>query len=152
MASNTRGRRFLALCAVTPLLAGAASCGAIIPPEGPSLLAERRAIANGPSGQRRGPDGYTQLGAFPNSAATQLADGTVGAARNDLATVGAAQNAVSPAGAAAADYQRSVAEAEAARLQQGKDVEAALAVDKGAEAAGPAGPTTEEILREIEGR
>lgn len=152
MASNIRGRRFLALCAVTPFLAGMASCGAIIPPEGPSLLAERPVIASGPSGQRRGPDGYTQLGAFPNSAAAQLADGTVVAARNDLAATGAAQNALVPAGAAAADYRRSVAEAEAVRRQQGKDVEAALSVDKAAEPAGPAGPTTEEILREIEGR
>lgn len=128
-----------------------ASCGSIFPPEGPSLLAQKPIIDSGPSGQRRGPDGYVQLGAFPNVAASQLPDSTVVAERTDLKTVGTAQNGLETT--AAADYQRSLAEAKAAKLQQRKEIEASLALDKASAAkAAPAGQTSQEILLEIEGR
>lgn len=148
MTSRAHCRRFAVLAAVLQVLA---SCGSLVPAEGPSLLAQRPAIDSGPSAQRRGADGYTQLGAFPLSAAPQLPDATIGTERAQLRSAGATQNGLLPD--AAAEYQRSIAEGKAIKLRQQKEVAAALAPD-GTSAAPPepAAQTSEDVLREIEGR
>lgn len=135
--------RLVAVLAVAPLAGG---CN-LIPPEGPSKLAQRPPIASGPSAQRLGPDGYPQLGAFPRSATTQLDDATVTAERGSLKAAASSQNVA--AGSAAAQYQRSVADAKLVQAQTRRDVEAAVAVQRGGNEPAADG---EDVLRAIEGR
>lgn len=80
MINALRGASLLAICAVLPLV----GCAPLMRPEGPSKVAQRAPIDSGPSTQRRGPDGYPLLGAFPSSAAPQLADAEVNAERSGL--------------------------------------------------------------------
>ena len=129
MNNALRGARLLAIFALVPLV----GCQSFYRPEGPSKVAQRAPIESGPSTQRRGPDGYPLLGAFPSSAATQLTDATVNAERSGLQGAQAGQGS---AGAnAAADYDRSLAEAKALRLKTHQDVDAAIVTS------GPGGDT-----------
>ncbi|BDA85038.1 hypothetical protein Sa4125_25800 [Aureimonas sp. SA4125] len=116
-----RGARLLAIVALVPL----GGCETFFRPEGPSKVAQRAPIDSGPSTQRRGPDGYPLLGAFPSSAAAQLPDATVNAERGGLQ--GAKVGQGTEGATAAADYERSLAEARALRLKTVQDVDAAIA-------------------------
>ena len=121
MINASRGARLLAIFALVPLV----GCAPLIRPEGPSKVAQRAPIETGASTQRRGPDGYPLLGAFPSSAAAQLPDATVTEERADLQ--GAAGSQGTAGATAAADYARSLAEARALRLKTRNDVDAAIA-------------------------
>jgi hypothetical protein len=143
--THSRDLRLVAVLALVSVLAG---CGTLVPAEGPSKLAQRPKIDSGPSAQRLGPDGYPLLGAFPKSAATQLPEPTVVAERNSLKATATVQN--TGAGTAGADYQRSLAEAAALRAETRRKVDAAVA--NGAGTGTDAEASSEEILRQIEGR
>jgi hypothetical protein len=121
MINALRGASLLAIFVVLPLV----GCAPFMRPEGPSKMAQRAPIDSGPSTQRLGPDGYPLLGAFPNSAAPQLADGEVTTERSGLQGAQAGQGT---AGATAdADYARQLAEARALRLKTRQNVDAAIA-------------------------
>lgn len=143
MKDLTRGMRPATILVIAALAGGCT----LIPPEGPSILAQRPKIDSGPSAQRLGPDGYPLLGAFPNSAAAQLPDAAVGARRGDLQSAAATQNASGTS--AAAMYRQSIAEAEAVRAQTRRDVDAAVSTGQ---SVGAPAMTNEEVLRRIEGR
>ncbi|MBC8128883.1 MAG: hypothetical protein H7Y08_01025 [Rhizobiaceae bacterium] len=133
----------MVLC-VAPL---ATACG-LIPPEGPSQLDMRPRIDSGPSAQRLGPDGYPLLGAFPSSAAAQLPDAEVVAERGQLQSAAGTQAATLRSGNA--EYVRSVADSKAAQTATRQEVDAAVSQARGSD--GPLTVTSEDVLREIEGR
>ncbi|GGD18579.1 hypothetical protein [Aureimonas glaciei] len=121
MINALRGASLLAIFVVLPLV----GCAPLMRPEGPSKVAQRAPIDSGPSTQRRGPDGYPLLGAFPSSAAPQLADAEVNAERSGLQGAQAGQG--TEGATADADYARQLAEANALRLKTRQDVDAAVA-------------------------
>ncbi|WP_156382209.1 MULTISPECIES: hypothetical protein [unclassified Aureimonas] len=147
MMTNSRGG---SLCALAGLAFGLAGCQSILPGDGPSRLALRQAPVVASSGQKLGPDGYPLLGAFPNSAAPQIDDASVQAARGGLETAATSQNAT--AASANASYQAKLAEMQAIKTQQSKDVAAALAPPPAGTSAKPAADDPAAVLREIEGR
>ena len=142
--------RDMRLVAVLALAAALTGCGVLVPAEGPSKLAQRPKIDSGPSAQRLGPDGYPLLGAFPKSAAAQLPEATVVAERGAMKATAAANN--TGASTASADYQRSLAEAAALRAETRRNVDSAVANGAGSVSSTEAAASSEEILRQIEGR
>ncbi|GGD90846.1 hypothetical protein GCM10011390_06930 [Aureimonas endophytica] len=134
------------LAGMLGLTAPLAACN-IIPPEGPSLLAQRPDRNFGPSAQRLDKDGYPLLGAFPNQAAPQLDSAAVASDRQSLLASGRAQNA--EVRSAAAEYQQSVAQAKKIRAQHEANVTELTSIEVQQNAARK---TNDDVLRQIEGR
>lgn len=138
-------RYFLRAGAVA-VLASLAACN-IIPPEGPSLLAQRPNPNFGPSSQRLDENGYPLFGAYPGQAAPQLDNAAVAQDRASLLADGTAQN--NQVRSASAEYNRSLAEARRIRAQHEADVTELTSIEIQKNAARK---TNEDVLRQIEGR
>lgn len=138
--------RYILLAGAATAMAPLAACN-IVPPEGPSLLAQRPNRDFGPSAQRLDENGYPLLGAFPNQAAPQLDSAVVAQDRRNLLSAGRSQNA--EVRSAAAEYNQSVAEARKIRSQHEADVTEITSVEIRKDAARK---SNEDVLRQIEGR
>jgi hypothetical protein len=141
MAARSGSLLVAGVLAATTSLAG---CN-LIPPEGPNLIEQRPNRDYGPSSQRRDPNGFPLLGAFPGAAAPQLDSASVAQDRANLVATGNAQN--NAVRSAAAEYQQSVAEARAIRAQHDQDVRAMTSIETQRNAARR---SSEDVLREIE--
>jgi hypothetical protein len=142
-------RRWSVLAAAMAAAAGLAGCQSILPGDGPSRLALRQVPVVASSGQRLGPDGYPLLGAFPNSATTQIDNASVQAAKSDLK--GAAASRQANAASTDAVYRGKLAEMESIKAAQRKAVAEATAPSaEPAKTRVVADP--DAVLREIEGQ
>lgn len=136
--------RCLLLAGAVVAAAPLAGCN-IIPPEGPSLIAQRPNRDFGPSSQRQDKNGYPLLGAFPGAAAPQLDSNAVAQDRANMLAAGNQQN--NEVRSAAAEYRQSVGEAQAIRAQHQRDVNALTSTPVNRDSARR---SNEEVLRQIE--
>ncbi|WP_161992656.1 hypothetical protein [Aureimonas leprariae] len=125
-------------------MAPLAACN-IIPPEGPSLIAQRPNRDFGPSSQRQDKNGYPLLGAFPGAAAKQLDPNAVAQDRAGMLAAANQQN--NEVRSASAEYQQSVAEAQAIRAQHQQDVQAITSTQSRSDSARK---SNEDVIRQIE--
>ncbi|MCQ0990001.1 hypothetical protein [Jiella marina] len=141
--------RCLAVAALGVAVAGCQSASSGT--QEPVLAASASSSGFPASGQRLGPDGYPQLGAYPNAAAPQVEDAVVAQQQGRMNAIASRRRGR----ASSAQYEADIARMTRLRQEQARTVDQALAERPAAEGEGSAGRTgpsrtPEEVLRRIE--